>query len=66
MRGPDVGVDCGVQNELPIRKLMQYPANCAVVLAFDTSKEMTEHLKENPKLMWAAKTCILKRTMYRT
>jgi hypothetical protein len=34
---------------------MQYPADCAVVLVFDTSKGMTEHLKEKPKLMRTAK-----------
>ena len=36
-----------IQNELPIRKLMQYPANCVVVLVFDTDKEIAEHLKAN-------------------
>ena len=38
-----------IQDELPIRKLMQYPSGCVVVLVFDTDKEVTEHLKENLK-----------------
>ena len=40
-----------IQNELPIRKLMQYPSGCVVVLVFDTDKEVTEHLKANLKLL---------------
>ena len=40
-----------IQNELPIRKLMQYPAGCVVVLVFDTDKETTEHLKTNLELL---------------
>jgi len=40
-----------IQNELPIRKLMQYPSGCVVVLVFDTDKEVTEHLEANLKLL---------------
>lgn len=34
-----------IQDELPKRKLMQYPSGCVVVLVFDTDKDVTEHLK---------------------
>ena len=40
-----------IQNQLPIRKLIQYPLGCVVVLVFDSDKEVTEHLKENLKLL---------------
>ena len=40
-----------IQNELPPRKLMQYPANSVIVLVFDTDKEVTEHLRENIRLL---------------
>ena len=40
-----------IQNELPTRKLMQYPSGCVVVLVFDTDKEETEHLKANLELL---------------
>lgn len=42
-----------IQNELPIRKLMQYPTGCVVVLVFDTDQEVTEHLKANMELLKA-------------
>ena len=40
-----------IQGELSIRKLMNYPAGCVVVLVFDTDKEITEHLKKNLELL---------------
>lgn len=40
-----------IQNELSIRKLMQYPSDSVVVLVFDTDIEVTEHLMENLKLL---------------
>ena len=42
-----------IQNELPIRKLMQFPAGCVVVLVFDTDKDVVGHLKENIRLLRA-------------
>ena len=38
-----------IQNEIPMRKLMQYPAGCVVVFVFDTDKEVTAHLQANLK-----------------
>ena len=40
-----------IQDELPKRKLMQYPSGCVVVLVFDTDKDVTEHLKRNLELL---------------
>ena len=42
-----------IQNEIPRRKLMQYPAGCVVVFVFDTDKDVTEHLKKNMELIKA-------------
>ena len=40
-----------IQDELPKRKLMQYPSGCVVVLVIDTDKDVTEHLKRNLELL---------------
>ena len=38
-----------IQNEIPRRKLMQYPAGCVVVFVFDRDKEVTADLQANLK-----------------